>query len=70
MSKYTELDEQIMALLANGPLNWNVINHRVNSHPLVLGKWRVVDRRIQALRRAGLISCDRLHGKSVWWRNT
>jgi DNA-binding transcriptional ArsR family regulator len=66
MSKYADLDGQILSLLADGPMNWNIINHRVNSDSLVLGNWRVVDRRIQSLRRAGLIVCERRRGESVW----
>lgn len=66
MSKYADLDEQILALLANGPLNWNVINHRVNAHAQVLGNWRVVDGRLQALRLKGRIAPERRNGESVW----
>lgn len=66
MSKYADLDGQILALLSDGPLNWNVINHRVNSHAQVMGNWRVVDGRLQALRRKGRITPGRLNGEAVW----
>ena len=70
---YTELDAAILACLAAGPKPFMILAEKVRveseavAAPDRFGKvhgWRVVDRRLQALRKAGKIVPHRTQG----WR--
>jgi hypothetical protein len=63
VSKYAELDGKILVLLADGPMNWKDIHAAISGG---WGTWMVTDRRLQSLRRAGLIAPDRKNGRPVW----
>ena len=67
MSKYGDLDEAILGLLRghDAPLSWMQIFGRLSSRPEVKD-WRVIDRRIQALRRAGMIRYERRGYMCLW----
>ena len=66
MSKYIELDQLILARIKVRPVTFMELsrNHKiedladrlskVNSHGNKMG-WRLIDRRLQSLRKAGLI---------------
>lgn len=61
---YTELDKAILAKVAEGPVTFTLICNavEVQTRPFVSYKfagWRVVDRRLQALRKAGKIKYQR-----------
>lgn len=74
MTDYTELDAAILERLADGPLPFHALMARKvseianrlakpDSHGVTTG-WRVLDRRLQTLRKAGKITHDRKTG----WR--
>ena len=62
---YTELDEAISAKVAKGPVRFNAISFSVARQSEHLEKndpapaWRIVDRRLQALLKAGRIRYQR-----------
>lgn len=66
MSKndYTELDKAILSKIANGPVTFPLIVNAVDlqTRPFVSFTspgWRIVERRLQALRKAGKIKYQR-----------
>lgn len=73
-ANYTPLDDEILRELAAGPLHFTPLSVRVArcseslAQPDRFGErcgWRLVDRRLQALRKRGLIVCDRKTGWSL-----
>jgi hypothetical protein len=62
---YTELDEAIIEKVAKGPVGFTAISFFVAKQSGSLEKndpapaWRIVDRRLQALRKAGRIRYQR-----------
>jgi DNA-binding PadR family transcriptional regulator len=63
MSKHNDLDGKILTLLADGPMNWHDIHNKINDRSFT---WRTTDRRLQSLRRAGLIIPVRVNGRPMW----
>ena len=67
MSKYTELDELIIAAIVFSSDTFTLLQqhlavaHAARSHDTGTGFDRVIDRRLQALRKAGKIRYE--HGK-------
>ncbi|KWR82520.1 hypothetical protein [Pseudomonas sp. PI1] len=58
MSKYAEYDEKLMNLIRNGCNTFNALIHRLFDENKAFAEddpWRVTDRRLQALRKAGKI---------------
>lgn len=64
---FVELDAAILALFDAGPKTASYINERLGAQSRALAKpdrygdrngWRVVDRRLQTLRKAGKIKTD------------
>ncbi|WP_054908778.1 hypothetical protein [Pseudomonas sp. NBRC 111135] len=58
MSKYAEYDEKLMSLIRNGCDNLSSLCGRLHDENSAIAKddpWRVTDRRLQALRKAGKI---------------
>lgn len=69
MRKYAEYDEKLLDLIRNGCNNFDALCRRLReeSKPFVGSTghyWLVVERRMQALRKAGKISYDR--SRQVW----
>lgn len=62
---YTELDGAIIARVAEGCVSFSALLTSVSKHSEALAKtdsapgWRIVDRRLQALRKAGRIRYQR-----------
>ena len=62
---YTELDNAILARVAEGCVSFTALSGAVSKHSEALAKndpapgWRIVDRRLQALRKAGRIRYQR-----------
>ena len=62
---YTELDGAIIARVAEGRVTFTALSSAVSRHSEALAKtdpapgWRIVDRRLQALRKAGRIRYQR-----------
>ncbi|HHJ1495618.1 TPA: hypothetical protein ACQGQ1_000952 [Pseudomonas aeruginosa] len=58
MSKYAEYDEKLMSLIRNGCDNFDSLCVRLRDENKAISQkdpWRVTDRRLQALRKAGKI---------------
>ncbi|MCS7522506.1 hypothetical protein N0070_19870 [Pseudomonas aeruginosa] len=58
MSKYAEYDEKLMSLIRNGCDNFVSLCGRLRDENKAISQedpWRVTDRRLQALRKAGKI---------------
>lgn len=73
-SPFTELDAAILDVLTDGPKTMGWISQRLRKQSEALAipdscgdrcGWRVVDRRLQALRKAGKIKTDRKTGWSI-----
>ena len=65
MIDYSELDKQILLAVKNGNCTFVQINGKVRvfAAPHSLAEpWRVVDRRLQSLRKAGKLSYTRAEG--------
>lgn len=66
MSKYTEFDADILSSIEQGDSTFSRLASLLSTKakPFALGQptWRVVDRRLQALRKAGKIR----YAKGVW----
>lgn len=66
MSKYTEFDAKVLELIGTGTDTFTGLSCRLAeaAKPFTTGQptWRVVDRRLQALRKAGKIR----YAKGVW----
>lgn len=62
---YTELDEAIIARVTEGCVSFSALSAAVSNCSEALAKndpapaWRIVDRRLQALRKAGRIRYQR-----------
>lgn len=68
MSKYEEYDEKLEYLIRNGCDTFTSLCARLQKENRALlqeDPWRVTDRRLQALRKAGVIVCA--NGK---WRTS
>lgn len=74
MSHFAELDAAILGELAAGSLGNMILCERLREQSIALAKpdrfgirvgWRVIDRRLQALRKAGKIKIDRKTGWSL-----
>lgn len=68
MSKYKELDAKLVELIFNGCGTFAELSGRCKSLSAPFSKdqsnhWRIVDRRLQALRKAGVI----VFIKGQWW---
>lgn len=71
MSKYTELDSKILSLIQNGCDTFHSLSMRLSAGaeqiPGAAGEgWRIVDRRLQALRKAGKVRPGRRMGRAIW----
>lgn len=72
MDKYDDLDAHITRILSAGPMTWIQVHERARAacpgaYSIKADKdWRLTDRRLQALRKAGRIRNDR-RGRSVLW---
>ena len=71
---YTEFDKKLLELLDNGTNTAAALTNALDAQAkLLMGQpgdeFRVVDRRLQALRKKGLISWTR-RGSSVLWSTT
>lgn len=71
MSKYTELDSKILDLIQNGCDSFGSLSRRLSAEaeqiPGASGEgWRIVDRRLQALRKAGKVRSGRRMGRPIW----
>lgn len=71
MSKYAELDSKILSLIQNGCDTFQSLSTRLGVEaqeiPGVSGEgWRIIDRRLQALRKAGKVSAARRMGRAIW----
>ena len=62
---YTKLDDAIIARVAKGCVSFTALSTSVSIHSELLAKsdpapaWRIVDRRLQALRKAGRLRYQR-----------
>ncbi len=62
---YTNLDDAILTVVASGPIAFHSLSCRVAAHSAGYAEndnapaWRIVDRRLQALRKAGKIKYQR-----------
>lgn len=74
--KYQAIDAEIVRLIAEKPRSWGAIHaNLVASFPSFYWRvgnddWRLTDRRIQALRKAGKILPRRDRSSSVWELST
>lgn len=68
MSKYRKLDADILDFIwrSGEPVTWMQIYGEFASRNEVNDNWRVIDGRIQALRRAGKISFERRGNLCLW----
>lgn len=71
---YTEFDKKLLELLDNGTNTAAALTKALDAQAKLLmsqpgDEFRVVDRRLQALRKKGLISWTR-RGSSVLWSTT
>lgn len=72
MSRYADMDAEILRLLADQPLTWGQVHSRLTrsfpgafpTNPTT--EWRLTDRRLQSLRKAGKIKSERERSTSVW----
>lgn len=59
MSKYAEFDAELLSRIEQGDATFSELAHLLSTKakPFALGQltWRVVDRRLQVLRKAGKI---------------
>lgn len=71
MSKYAEYDQKLLILIDGGCRDFDALCSRLADENAVFAKpgerFRVTDRRLQALRKAGKIAYDRSRG--VWHRH-
>ncbi|WP_092214761.1 MULTISPECIES: hypothetical protein [unclassified Pseudomonas] len=71
MSKYEEYDQILLTLIDDGFRDFDSIVRRTQKENVAFcgrasDSWRVPDRRLQALRKAGKIAFD--HGRRAWYR--
>jgi len=71
MSKYTELDSKILNLIQNGCDTFQSLSRRLSAEAEQITDasvegWRIVDRRLQALRKAGKVRSGRRMGRAHW----
>lgn len=71
MSKYAEYDKKLQSLIAGGCNTFDALLNRLRDDNKALcpppDSFRVTDRRLQALRKAGKIYFDR--SKQAWFEN-
>lgn len=67
MSKYSEYDEKLLSLIGNGCNSFHSLSMRMVEENKKFdasdSSWRITDRRLQALRKAGKITFMR----SAWY---
>ncbi len=71
MSKYAEYDSRLLSLITDGCNTFDALARRLADANKQLDqsadRWRVTDRRLQALRRAGKIVFN--HSRKSWHLN-
>lgn len=71
MSKYAEYDSNLLSLIEGGCNTFDALVRRLDGSNKQFDqsadRWRVTDRRLQAMRRAGKIVFD--HSRKSWYLN-
>lgn len=72
MSKYNDLDAKMLHLINNGCDTFGSLITRLAAEaeaiPGAAGEgWRIIDRRLQSLRKSGKIACKRWGRETVWY---
>jgi hypothetical protein len=62
--KYANLDQLIVERIRSGTATFNALEAALNV--VVKGDWRLIDRRLQALKKAGVLRFVRGQGGGAW----
>ena len=71
MRRYDEFDDKLLCLIKNQRATFRTLCEHLKAEAAAIAPrggdgWRVVDRRLAALRKAGKISPER-HGREILW---